>query len=83
MGEIVMGGRGTRTGDGVHVGAFGGEATGVGILKGDGFVTAEAEAVEDEFVEIGLGLGRRDIFAAGEKSEAVEEAEAGEVGVAP
>lgn len=75
------GGAGAR--NGVNVGAGRGEAAGAGILEGDGFGSAEAEAVQDEFVEIGFGLGRRDVFAAGEKSEAVKEAEAREVGVAP
>ena len=75
------GGAGAR--NGVNVGAGGGEAAGAGIFEGDGFVAAEAEAVQDEVVEVGLGLRRRDVFAASEESEAIKEAEAGEVGVAP
>ena len=45
-------------------------------------MAAQAKAIEHEFVEIGLGLGRRDIFAAGEKTEAVEQAETREVAFA-
>ena len=83
MRKIVVRGGGAGTDDGVQVGAFGGDTARGGIFEGDGFVAAEAEAVQDEFVEIGLGLRRRDVFAAGEEMEAVKEAEAGEVGVAP
>ena len=83
MGEIVVRGGGAGADHSVKVRAFGGEAAGVRIFEGDGFVAAEAEAIQDEFVEVGLGLGRRDVFAAGEEIEAVKEAQAGEVGVAP
>lgn len=83
MGEIVVCGRGSGTRDGPEIRAFGGKAAGVGVLEGDGFVAAEAKSVEHEFIEIGLRFRRWDVFAAGEKREAVEEAEAGEVGVAP
>lgn len=83
MGEVVVGGRRAGADDGVHVGASRGEAAGVRVFEGDGFVAAEAEAVEDEFVEIRLGLGGRDVFATGEECEVVEEAEASEVSVAP
>ena len=79
----MVDGGGAGAGDGVNVGACGGEAAGAGIFEGDGFVSVEAEAVQDKFVKVGFGFGRRDVFAAGEKSEAVKEAEAGEVSVAP
>ena len=81
--EVMVCGGGAGTDDGVQVGAFGGDTARGGIFERDGFVAAEAEAVQDEFVEVGLGLRRRDVFAAGEEIEAVKEAEAGEVGVAP
>ena len=83
MGEIVVRGGGAWAGDGVDVSAFGGEAAGVRIFEGYGFVAAEAKAVEDEFVEVGFGFGGRDVFAAGDEGEAIKDAEAGEVGVAP
>ena len=54
--EIVVGGRRAGGGDAPEVGAFGGDAAGVRIFEGDGFVRAEAEVIEDEFVEIGLGF---------------------------
>ena len=82
VGEIVVGGGGAGADDGGEVGAFRGEAAGVRILEGDGFMAAEAKAVEDKFVEVGLGFGRGGVFAAGEEGEAVEEAEAGEVAFA-
>lgn len=83
MGKIVVRGGGAWAGDGVDVSAFGGEAARVRIFEGNGFVAAEAETVEDEFIEVGLRFGRRGVFAAGDEGEAIHEAEAGEVGVAP
>ena len=82
MGEIVVRGGGTGAGYAPEMRALGGGAAGVRIFESDGFVAAEAEAVENEFVEVGLGLGRGDVFAAGEKMEAREEAKAGEVALA-
>ena len=82
MGEVVVGGRGAGADDGGEMSAGCGEAAGKGVLEGDGFVAAEAKALQDKFVEVGLGLGGRDVFAAGEKGEAIKEAEAGEMAFA-
>ncbi len=81
--EIVVRSRGAGSGDGVEAGAFGGDAAGVRVFEGDGFVGAEAEMLEDEFVEIGLGFGRGNVFAAGEEGEAIKEAYTFEVGLDP
>ena len=48
--EVVVRGGGAGTDDGVQVGAFGGDTARGGIFERDGFVAAEAEAVQDEFV---------------------------------
>lgn len=82
MPEVVVSGRWARAGDGVEVGALGGGGAGVRILEGDGLVAAEAEVVECELVEIGLGLGRGDVLSAGEELETIEQPEAGKVALA-
>jgi hypothetical protein len=83
VGEIVVGGRRAGSGDAPKVGAFGGDAPSVGVLECDGFVGAEAEVIEDEFVEVGFRFRRRNVFAAGEEREAIKQAEAREMGLDP
>lgn len=83
MGEIVVGGGLVGDSDDVAIGALGGEGAGVRIFEGDGFMATEAEAIEDEFVEVGLGFGRGGVFAAGEEIEMREQAEALQVRVDP
>lgn len=55
----------------------------MGVLEGDGLVAAQAEVLQDEFVEIGLGFGRRDVLPAGDEGEAIDEAQAGEMRLNP
>ena len=83
MGEIVVGGRGAGGGDAPEVGTFGGETAGVRVFEGDGFVAAEAEVFEDQFVEVGLRFRCAHVFAAGDVGKAVEQAQARKVGLNP
>jgi len=46
-----------------------------GILEGDRLVRPDAELVDREAVQVGLGLGRGYAFAAGHEIEAIEQAQ--------
>jgi hypothetical protein len=55
--RIVVRGRAVGHGDDMKAGAFRRERARPRILKRDRLVAAHAEAIQHEFVEIGLGLG--------------------------
>ena len=83
MRKIVVSGGRVGHGDGPEVRAFGGEGAGVRVLEGDGLVSAKAEAIQDEPVEIGLGFRGRGVAAAGEEFETIAELETFEVRLDP